>query len=191
MQIIIQRHGVPDTGKWGKINSKKMPKWIEIYNNSGVNIKYPACKKSIKYAKNSFLVCSTLQRSKHSAELLLKTKKIKCYQVFCEADLPVINIPLLKTTPHMWSMIFRIFWFLGISKNVESRKEITNRVNLACQKLEELAQKHTNIHLVGHGIMNRLIAKKLLKNGWDGEEAPNGKKYYGFSYWEYSKFTKS
>ena len=95
---------------------------------------------------------------------------------------------------NIWSVSVKnltIFWFLGISKNVESRKEITNRVNLACQKLEELAKNHTNIHLVGHGIMNRLIAKKLLKNGWDGEEAPNGKKYYGFSYWEYSKFTKS
>ena len=61
----------------------------------------------------------------------------------------------------------------------------------ACQILEKLAEKHGNILLVGHGIMNRLIAQALLKKGWNGEDAPNGKKYYGFRYWEYSTFTKS
>ena len=186
---MIQRHGVPDTGNWEKILSKEMPKWIKVYNEAGVKEDYSPCSHSVSHVKNSFVVCSTLQRSRHSAKLL-QVNNAKSYSLFCEVELPVINIPFVKFTPHVWSMIFRVFWFVGISKKTESKAQIAKRVSLACKTLEELAQKHTQVHLVGHGIMNRLIAQQLLKSGWKSEEVPEGKKYYGFSYWEYSEFRK-
>lgn len=189
MKIVIQRHGEPDIGKWGKILSSEMRKWISRYNESGVTVDNMPCSESLTHAKNSFVVCSTLERSRHSVKLL-EVKEHMPDSSFCEAELPIVNVPLLKISPHTWSMIFRVFWFLGLSKNVESRKEITSRVKHACETLERLAEEHENIHLVGHGIMNRLIAKELLQRGWGGEKAPNGKKYHGYSYWEYSVFIK-
>ncbi len=189
MKIVIQRHGEPDIGKWGKIPSSEMVKWIDCYNESGVVVDNKPCCESIIHAKNSFTVCSTLERSRHSASLL-EVESFISDKSFCEAELPIVNVPLLKTFPHTWSIIFRIFWFFGISKNVESKKEISSRVKVACNMLEGLADQHENILLVGHGIMNRLIAKELLLRGWGGEEAPNGKKYHGYSYWEYSVFIK-
>ncbi|NOY72560.1 MAG: histidine phosphatase family protein [Gammaproteobacteria bacterium] len=189
MKIVIQRHGEPDIGEWGKIPSSKMEKWITCYNKSGIIIDNKPCSESLALAKNSFIVCSTLERSRHSVKLL-EIEEFMSDASFCEAELPVVKIPLLKMAPHAWSIIFRVFWFLGLSKNVESKKEITSRVKVACKILENLAEQHNNIFLIGHGIMNRLIAKELLQRGWDGEDAPNGKKYQGYRYWEYSVFIK-
>lgn len=189
MQIIIQRHGEPDLEPWGKINTKQMSEWINAYNRSAVSRNNPPCKKSISNAQKSTVVCSTLERSKDSVKLL-GVANFKNYKLFNEAELPVINLPVLKLMPYIWSVIFRIFWFLGLSKDVESKKEIAVRVKLACQILENLAITHTNILLVGHGVMNRLIAKKLVESGWNAETAPNEKTHYGSHYWEYSKFTK-
>jgi phosphohistidine phosphatase SixA len=189
VRIIIQRHGVPNTGKWGKIYSKDMTQWIEVYNKSGVETDSVPSEKSQQHAKDSLVICSSLERSKHSAELL-KADNFECNQIFNEAELPVINVPMLKILPHTWSMIFRVFWFVGISKNVESKKEFSERVKSACQTLEKTAEIHTSILLVGHGVMNRFLAKELMNNGWQGKKAPNGKKYWGYSYWEFSVFNK-
>ncbi len=166
-----------------------MAKWIDHYNESGVVIDNKPCFESLAHAKNSFVVCSTLERSKHSVKLL-EVEKFMPDSSFCEAELPVINIPLLKMSPHTWSIIFRIFWFFGLSKDVESKKKIASRVQAASEILENLAEEHKNIVLVGHGIMNRLIGKELVQRGWGGEVAPNGKKYSGYRYWEYTIFIK-
>ncbi|NOX75240.1 MAG: histidine phosphatase family protein [Gammaproteobacteria bacterium] len=189
MKIVIQRHGEPDIGEWGKISSTEMTKWINCYNESGVVIDNHPCSKSLAHAKNSFVVCSTLERSRHSVELL-KADKYIADSSFCEAELPVVNFPLLKISPHAWSIVFRVFWFLGLSNDVESKKEIIARVKVATKMLENFAEEHENVLLVGHGIMNRLIGRELIQRRWHGEEAPNGKKYHGYSYWEYSVFTK-
>jgi len=189
MKVVIQRHGEPDIGKWGKISSSEMGRWINCYNESGVVLDNKPCSESLSHIKNSFVVCSSLERSKHSAKLV-EVDTFISDSSFCEAELPVVNVPLLKLAPHTWSIIFRIFWFLGVSKNVESRMAISSRVKIACKALENLAEEHSNVVLIGHGIMNRLIAKELLRRGWGGEAAPNGKKYHGYSYWEYSVFIK-
>ena len=189
MKIVIQRHGEPDIGEWGKISSSEMTKWINCYNESGVVTDNKPCDESLMHAKRSFIVCSTLERSKHSANLL-NVEEFVSDPSFCEAELPVMNVPLLKLSPHAWSIIFRIFWFIGLSKDVESKKEISSRVKVACKTLEKFAWEHENVLLVGHGIMNRLIAKELLQRGWGGEKTPNGKKYHGYSYWEYRVFIK-
>jgi len=189
MKIIIQRHGEPDIGEWKKVPSSEMAKWIKCYNESGVVVNNKPCPVSIDHAKNSFVVCSTLERSKHSARLL-GVDDFLSESFFCEAELPVANIPLLKISPHSWSIIFRILWILGLSTNVESKKSILNRVKAASKRLEDLAEEYESILLVGHGIMNRLIGKELVQRGWRGEVAPNGKKYRGYSYWEYSVLVK-
>ncbi len=189
MKIIIQRHGEPDIGVWGKIASSEMAKWINCYNESGVVVDNKPCSESLVHARDSYVVCSTLERSKHSVTLL-KVENYMPDSSFCEAELPVVNVPLLKISPQTWSIIFRVFWFFGLSKNVESKKEIERRVKTASKTLENLAKEHESVLLVGHGIMNRLIGKELVQRGWDGAEAPDGKKYHSYRYWEYSVFIK-
>ncbi len=112
-------------------------------------------------------------------------------EIFCEAELPKIQLPIFKLTPHVWSMIFRVFWFAGISYKAESIEEFKLRVSLAAKKLIQLAQNHDSVLLIGHGIINRFLAKELIAKGWLGEEAPNGNKYWGYKYWEYTTYIKT
>ncbi len=138
-------------GEWKKVPSSEMAKWINCYNESGVVVSNKPCSVSITDAKNSFVVCSTLERSKHSARLLGIDNFIS-EPLFCVAELPVANIPLLKISPHSWSIIFRVLWFLGLSRNVESKKAALNRVKVASKMLENLAEEHENILLIGRWV---------------------------------------
>ena len=192
MQITLLRHGTPDLSGWGKIHSSRMPEWIDAYNSSGVkNESEQFCQEIVAELTYQFIVCSNLPRSIHSA-------KIICYQsphlvdaIFSEAELPSIRIPLFKLTPHVWSMIFRVFWFVGKSPKAESLKAFKSRVSLATERLIQLAKIHDSVLLIGHGIINRFLAKELISQGWLGEEAPNGNKYWGYKYWEYATYTKN
>lgn len=97
----------------------------------------------------------------------------------------------MRLTPDVWSKVFRLFWFSGVSTNAEPVKAFKQRTSMATDKLAQLANNHDSILLIGHGIINRFLAKELISKGWSGEEAPNENKYWGFKYWEYTTYTKT
>ncbi|MEE9339043.1 MAG: histidine phosphatase family protein [Methylococcaceae bacterium] len=192
MQITILRHGIPDLSGWGKINSSRMPEWIEAYNSAGV--KNETCQYSFEKVReltHKFIVCSNLTRSTHSAKIIGYQSPHLIDAIFCEAELPKFSIPVIRLTPHVWSMIFRVFWFAGVSTKAESLEAFKLRVSLAAEKLIQLAKNHDSVLFIGHGIINRFLAKELISEGWSGEEAPNGKKYWGYKYWEYAVYIKT
>ena len=192
MQITILRHGMPDLPVWDKIYSAEIPEWIAAYNTADVrNEVPPPCQKMIDELNHQFIICSTLNRSIHSANIIADSPVDLIDDLFSEAELPHIRIPFLRLTPHVWSMIFRVFWFIGISPKAEAVDSFKLRVSLAAEKLIQLAIKHESVLFVGHGIINRFLAKELIAQGWLGDDAPNGNKYYGYQYWEYANYTKN
>ncbi len=72
----------------------------------------------------------------------------------------------------------------GLSKKSESATEVKFRSRDAAHKLEEHALSTGSVLLIGHGIMNRLIANELQLNLWKGS-SNLGKKY-----WEYAIYEK-
>jgi broad specificity phosphatase PhoE len=192
MQIILLRHGEPDLATWEKIPASQMPAWIAAYNDSGVKPDTGFVRDHL-FAKfqSTFTVCSPLQRSIASAQLLFLDKPDLVDALFVEADLPVFKIPLIRLAPQVWGVLFRVFWFFGLSANGEGNALFKQRVGLAAESLVQLAHQHESVLLVGHGILNRFLAKELLAKGWVGEAAPNGKVYWSYRYWEYSVFTFS
>ncbi len=192
MQITILRHGIPDLSGWGKINTSRMPEWIEAYNSTGVkNEVNPLSLEKVHELTHKFVVCSSLKRSIHSAEIIGYQSPDIIDAVFREAELPKVQIPLFRLTPHVCSIIFRFFWLLGVSTNVESLKAFKPRVALAAEKLIQLANKYDSVLFIGHGVFNRFLAKELISKGWTIEEAPNGTMLWGYLYWEYSVYTKT
>lgn len=187
------RHGKPalkDLYSWGAVNSSKMQEWVNCYNDSGVILDFPPDEDSvIKASECEKVVCSSLARSIHSAKLLGLTATM-IDKVFVEADLPVFSIPFIKLTPQIWSVLFRFFWLLGFSKKLESKKEIKRRVTRASQLLIKLAERHDSVILIGHGIMNRLLVKELLKSGWQFVNTPNANKTFSHQYWGYKELQR-
>lgn len=191
MQIILLRHGEPDLALWKKIPTSRMPEWIDAYNSAGVKDESESCTRALFAGINfKFMVCSNLPRSIHSGQLLDQNMPKLIDELFREAELPIIKIPLIRLMPHTWSIIFRLFWFAGVSDKVESVGLFKQRVALAGNKLEKLTEEHETVLFTGHGILNRFLAKQLISKGWTMESASNINKYLDYRYWEYTTFTK-
>jgi broad specificity phosphatase PhoE len=71
----------------------------------------------------------------------------------------------------------------GFSRNGESLIDTRIRARQAAAKLIELAEGHRQVLLVGHGFMNRFIARELLRSGWAGPLKP-GKGFWGYGVYE-------
>jgi broad specificity phosphatase PhoE len=186
MQIILLRHAEPDLSKWQKIHSSEMSEWINLYNLVGV-------KKELNFfhqqnaLKQNFVVCSNLNRSIHSAKLMGCQSPDLVDAMFREAELPEIKVPIIKLNPNIWAFIFRIFWFAGVSVDIESLSAFKKRVSLAAEKLAQLADKHDSVLFVGHGIMNRFLEKELISKGWLQDNTYNKNKYLGYITLKYSE----
>ena len=65
----------------------------------------------------------------------------------------------------VWAPILRVAWLFGYKNNSESFAEAKQRAELGADMLIEFAKENKTVLLIGHGIMNRLIAKAFIKRG--------------------------
>lgn len=185
MQIILLRHGEPDLSEGQKIHSSKMPEWINLYDSAGVKNESNFFHQQHEL-KHNVVVCSNLTRSIDSAKLIGCQSPNLIDAMFREAELPKVKIPIVNLSPSTWVVIFRIFWFSGVSADVESLNSFKKRVSLAAEKLAKLADKHDSVLFVGHGIMNRFLEKELISKGWLQENTYNKNKYLGYITLQYN-----
>jgi broad specificity phosphatase PhoE len=177
MEIILLRHGKPKIELNGKIRSVDFKKLITVYAESNIQDEPP---QHLQQQFNShYVVCSHLQRSLHSAKKLGCEEIHFSNQLFAETDIPFFERSNIKLPVIAWLVLFRIMWLFGFNKNGESFVQAKIRARNAALKLIDLAQDNEKVILVGHGVMNRLIARQLRLNNWQGPTSP------GRKYWEY------
>lgn len=185
MKIVLLRHGKPDIPEFGKLRASEILRWIESYNSAGIMKDHQPSREAVEIANNcNAVVCSDLPRSVESAEALRIKGVNHIEPVFREMGLPYANWPSPKLSSSVWAALFRILWFLGYSSNAESLRAAKLRASSGANRLKEIAYNNDSVLLVGHGFVNRFIAKELLSNGWQGPANP-GKKYWEFGVYEY------
>jgi len=186
LEIALLRHGQPAAISKALVSASQFSEWIASYNNAGVAESSVPSIAALEYARTcGVLVSSNLLRSVQSAEFLCVDNCQVSDNLFTEAGMPYANWRTFKLPPKFWAAFFRVFWYLGYSKNSESYTAACNRAELAAQKLVALAQTHQSVMLVGHAIFNRLVARELRSLGWSGPKNP------GTSYWDVSIYVKS
>jgi len=184
VRIVLLRHGKPDIPVFGKLPAKDVKTWIASYNAAGLAAKNSPNVAAITVSKAcNYVVCSDLPRSVESANAIGVSKAIKADAVFREIELPYCSFPSPKLPANAWAVIFRILWFMGFSRNSETLSEAKRRAIAGAELLIEIAEKHRTVLLVGHGLLNRFIARELIENGWTGPATP-GKKYWEFGVYE-------
>ena len=184
MKIVILRHGKPVTPSLRKLNASEFSDWVDEYNVAGLSPTSQPMKHVKKYADIcNAVVCSALPRSIESAKAFSNKSIVLSDPIFNEAGLPVANWQVLKLSPKIWAVVFRILWLLGYSRNSESFKEAKSRAKKAVDKLSELAQEYESVLFVGHGVYNRMLANELRRNGWLGPKNP-GSSHWGFGVYE-------
>lgn len=185
MKIILMRHGKPVLANTGWVTPVEMEQWIEHYNFAEVEADGVPPTSLILASSAACVVASTSRRALSTVHALGHTVCI-ADTVFCEAQLPFTLWRFPRLPPFVWAAFFRLLWFLGYSRDSESVEVAKARAKAATHQLIALADTggQSPVLLVGHGIMNRLIAKELIALGWSGISQQESK-YWRASVYEF------
>ncbi|MGY4026758.1 histidine phosphatase family protein [Aeromonas rivuli] len=162
--MILMRHGQPKLAGTDKMSALEMKDWIEHYDSSDTTTPpiLDASKQLAATAKA--IVSSNLPRALTSVQALgLKPALID--GLFREAPQPYGHWRLPRLSPFAWEFILRILWLWGYSHGVGSVGTTKMRASTAVQRLQSLASEGP-VLLLGHGFMNRMIARQLEADGW-------------------------
>lgn len=162
MEIRLIRHGKSACDFSTRITSTEYRNWVIQYGEEGICDEAPAnVQRALKAA--SIVFTSDFKRAIDSAKGAVA---IQSHSIYRELELPHYRIKLLKLNPRIWTVFYRFLWLIGFSKKVENKKRAKKRAETAAQQLEDSAQKHGTVILVGHGFFNRYIGNALSKRGW-------------------------
>jgi len=186
MEIILMRHGKPAFAGSAKVTSCEMYGWITKYDlaDTGDDIP-PESGKSLAFSA-SRIISSPLPRALSSLKALGPEPDV-IDAVFREAGLPVFHIPGFRLSPAVWAAFFRVMWLCGLSRNVERVGTAKRRAAQAANSLIRLAKTSDGpVLLMGHGVMNRLIARELRSLGFK-EYRCQGNGYWNASIYRLNK----
>jgi broad specificity phosphatase PhoE len=158
MQIILYRHAEPAVSINEKIRGCDFAQGVKRYNESGI--------KTIKdiQGKEKVVYTSDLLRSIETGQMI--GEKIITTPLLREAGIPLIKFPAISLEGQYWLIITRILWLLGVKTGCESFSEAKVRAKQTVDWFENILSKEERFLAVGHGFINRLIKKELLKRGW-------------------------
>jgi len=177
MEIILMRHGKPAFSGSSRVTSLEMAYWISHYNLSDTGSDMPPQSSQALASSALQILSSPLPRALSSLKALGRTPTL-IDDVFKEADLPIFHIPGLRLAPTFWAAIFRVLWLCGLSPRVEPMATAKQRAFQAADILVTCAKTSNGpVLLMGHGVMNRLIARVLVSLGWK-ERRRQGKGYW-------------
>ncbi|KIH84798.1 histidine phosphatase family protein [Pseudomonas batumici] len=174
-EIILMRHGQPNLAVIDKVSALGMKRWIEQYNLSEI-INQPAPEASVQLAASAQVIVSSSAPRALTSVRALGLQPTLVDEIFCEAQLPHGRWRLPRLSPFTWAFILRVSWLCGFSGTVESARQARIRANEAAQQLQSLASAGP-VLLLGHGFMNRMIAKQLEVAGWTRQKR-NGNRYW-------------
>ena len=169
--IALTRHGPVALNDEPWIAPRNLNAWIERYQSASILPAEPPHEIKTQ-AASSMLVCSTALRCIESAQRIAPGRKILPDAMYSEAGLPHNLWTFPKLPPALWALAFRLAWFRGFSAHAESYAEANARADLAAEQLIALARARGPVLLVGHGIVNVLIARRLLALGCCGPRRP-------------------
>lgn len=167
MTIILMRHGKPDHRATGRHNVQTLAEWCEAYDQSQVSDGPPP--RSVEIARQAtVVVCSPLPRAQSSlSQLGLQPHETDA--LFSEVAVPLLRRGAIELPTLCWLALLRLLWFCGYAGEAESLHHARSRASAAAEKLIAHSERGT-VLLLGHGIMNKMIARELRKRGWQAEK---------------------
>ena len=164
-QITLIRHAKVDIDNSQKVDASALQKWVEAYDTAPIDVESVPSEETMALAQSADVVlASTLRRASDSVKVL-GLKVTEQNTLFNEATIPEVNIPFLQLKPKNWLVILRVMMLFGIGKKETSLKASKLQAKAAAKRLLELSITHDHVVLVGHGGMNWLIGKQLIKEG--------------------------
>lgn len=180
MRIILARHGRPAWDFRTPIRGHALGDWRRGEDDAPLDVaSRPGAALVQLVGEARCVFTSPLRRSRESAALLAPGIATLVDEQFREADLPCAFRSQLRLPPEMWGLIARSAWLCGWSAGVESFSAARARAATSTALLTARAEKDHVVALVGHGMMNILIAGQLRAAGWRGPRLPS-RRHWGF-----------
>lgn len=164
MHITLMRHGRPmlTPSRW--LAPCEMGGWIARYDDAGVHADAIPTASSGAASTATVVFASTLPRAQASARALGHTAP-RIDALFREAALPFPPWRFPRLPPPVWAALFRVAWLCGYARDADALATVKRRAKAASVQLIACAADGP-VLLVGHGVMNRLIARELRAAGW-------------------------
>jgi len=174
--IVLARHGRPLWDFRTPIPGHAFAAWRRGEDDAPLDASHRPTTELVKVSRMATcLFASPLRRSRESTRLLDPTTMPRIDACFREAELPCAFRSGLRLRPEAWSWLARSAWLCGWSAGVESFRAARERARQAASVLIGHAEQHGAVVLIGHGLMNFLIARQLRRNGWRGPRFPSSK----------------
>ncbi|MCZ4271114.1 histidine phosphatase family protein [Maritalea porphyrae] len=189
MKIILMRHGRPlfdlDELRGQKFAPSDITQILLDYEQTDLAPDCSPPNDAIELANACAAhFSSQLPRAMASIERLGLRHKAQTDPLFAESSMPHTHWTRPKLDVLIWSVTFRLAWLVGFSQNGESYAHAKQRAIDAVEMLENAAQQHGDVFLLGHGIMNRVLGRELKRRGWRKSSAN------GSGYWSHMVFEK-
>ena len=174
IRIVLARHGRPAWDFRTPIAGHALAEWLRGEAEAPL-AEFPRPSAELERLSQTAqcLVASPLRRSRDSAQLLAPAAVPLIDPCFREAELPSAFRSSLRLRPEMWSWLARSAWFCGWSAGVETFSAARTRAASAAALLTKHAEAGGAVVLVGHGLMNILVARHLCASGWRGPRFPS------------------
>lgn len=171
--IVLARHGRPAWDFETAIPGRAFAEWRRGEDDAPLDPSSRPGKELEQHVRGAHCVAaSPLRRSRESALLLAPSAQPLVDACFREGELPSAFRSALRLGPEVWAWLARSAWFCGWSGGVESFREARARAAQAAALLTAEARRGLVV-LVGHGLMNILIARQLRRTGWRGPRFPS------------------
>jgi len=180
IHIHLIRHGrsalaLPD--RW--ITPGEFRDWLEIYNRTGIADDSGPPSALVEMMRDSpIVVCSDYPRSIESARRLAPQSDPRMSTAYREAGRPLQGDWSIRLPLEIWDRFSVLCWKLSLIVADESVRAARVRAQLAARELISLAQESSPVLLVGHGMVNTMIGRELLRSGWSGPRRANDN-YWG------------
>lgn len=163
-RIHLIRHGQPACLPQSALSRQDYRLWVEAYDAAGIMDLPP---RSLVHWLNSTrveeVVSSALPRAVASARALFGSGALHSDSLFNEAAIAIVSIPF-RMHSSVWTVVGRGAWLCGASAD-ETADKFRLRARTAADRLMRSANM-TEIALVGHGWMNRMIGRELREQGF-------------------------
>lgn len=183
-KIILLRHAKVLIDLDKKIYANEFKLFLDEYKKAEISNVLVNKEKISALIKHSDIIVSSEEKRAKESYLLYAGLDVCSNKIYNEVELPYISQKLIKIKTKYWLYIFRILWLFSFSKNCESYKESKLRASLASKELINLAKTNNNVMLFGHGLMNKLIKRELIKQEYKLEKHSNN------ANWDYDTLIK-
>jgi broad specificity phosphatase PhoE len=167
--IVLVRHGRPDCDRPARLDRDGFVAWLGRYRVARVTERAPAG------VEAAVVLSSGLARAIDSAALLAPSVAAKAEPLFDEVEtaVPAVGLTLPLAA---WLGLARVAW-MGGAYSMEPVGVAGRRAERAAERLLAAAVAG-DVVMVGHGWMNRMIARALARRGLRRRET-NGSAYWG------------